>query len=393
MSRRNEQPDPPDDAGEWDFDDDLWRTYPELVTERRRERQRASRARRRHRDREKEREQRRAYRERHPERVGEVQRAWRERNAEHVRAYRAAYNAEHREEVLAKKREYMRGYNARQTQERRRRQAKGAAAKKYYEAHKQEHHEYTRQWRARKLAEDPVAYRAARAASRRRWWDAHKDEYNAKVRARRQEDPEVHRAANRAYYATHAEQLKAQKRAYYAAHKAEILARNRAWKQREKRRLEAGLPPRRLHTTPAAERRANDAAADDFFRQPRSREEIAAIRLATATTAEGLLPTPAELVAAFERDSKRARIEHALATDFSYADRRRVSEARRHLAEQQRASRLAERAALEEARLDAIGREVNDRLRHQDPPRRGHHLDPAAPHAMLNPNTTMGMNR
>ncbi|HEY9307896.1 MAG TPA: hypothetical protein VIP82_08825 [Microbacterium sp.] len=392
MSRRDDQPDLPEDA-EWHSDDDLWGTYQELVAERRRERQRTSRARRRDRDREKEREQRRAYRERHPERVGEVQRAWRQRNAEHVRAYRAAYNAEHREEVLAKNREYMRGYSARQTQERRRRRAKRAASKKYYEAHKAEHHEYTRQWRARKLAEDPVAYRAARAASRRHWWDAHKDEYNAKLRARRQENPEVHRAANRAYYATHAEQLKAQKRAYYAAHKEEILARNRAWKQREKRRLEAGLPPRRIRTTSSAERRANDAAADDFFRRPRSREEIVAIRLATAATVEGLLPTPVELVAAFERDSKRARIEHALATDFSYADRRRVSEARRHLAEQQRASRLAERTALEEARLDAIGREVNERLRHQDPPRRRHHLDPAAPHPMLNPNTTMGMNR
>jgi hypothetical protein len=389
MSRRNEQPDPPEDAGEWDFDDDLWRTYPELAADRRRDKRRAYRAQ----HREREREQRRAYRERHPERVGEVQRAWRERNAEHVRAYRAAYNAEHRDEVLAKKREYMRAYQARQTQERRRRRAKRASSKKYYEAHKQEHHEYTRQWRARKLAEDPVAYRAARAASRRRWWDAHKDEYNAKLRARRQENPEVHRAANRAYYATHAEQLKAQKRAYYAAHKEEILARNRAWKQREKRRLEAGLPPRRIRTTPSAERRANDAAAaDDFFRRPRSREEIAAIRLATAATVEGLLPTPVELVAAFERDSTRARIEHALATDFSYADRRRVSEARRHLGEQH-ASRLAERTALEEARLDAIGREVNERLRHKDPPRRRHHLDPAAPHPMLNPNTTMGMNR
>lgn len=389
MIRRDEGPDVPEGAADWDDDDDLWGTYQELVAERRRERRRASRAR----DREKEREQRRAYRERHPERVGEVQRAWRQRNAEHVRAYRAAYNEEHREEVRAKNREYMRGYQARQAQERRRWRAKRSSSKKYYEAHKQEHREYTRQWRARKLAEDPVAYRAARAASRRRWWDAHKDEYNAKLRTRRQENPEVHRAANRAYYATHAEQLKAQKRAYYAAHKEEILARNRAWKQRERRRLEAGLPPRRIRTTSSAERRANDAAADDFFRRPRSREEIAAIRLATAATVEGLLPTPVEWVAAFERDSKRARIEHALATDFSYADRRRVSEARRHLAEQRRASRLAERTALEEARLDAIGREVNERLRHKDPPRRRHHLDPAAPHPMLNPNTTMGMNR
>ena len=51
------------------------------------------------------------------------------------------------------------------------------------------------------------------------------------------------------------------------------------------------------------------------------------------------------------------------------------------------------RAAAEEARLDAIAKQVNDRLRHREPPRRTHHLDPTAPHPMLSPNNPMGMNR
>lgn len=105
--------------------------------------------------------------------------------------------------------------------------------------------------------------------------------------------------------------------------------------------------------------------------------------------------TPPDLVAAFERDSKRTRIEHALATDGSFASRQLLAEARRQLAAQERAARREHRDAVENARLDAIGKQVNDQLRHREPPRRRHHLDPdpAAPHPMLNPNTTMGMNR
>jgi hypothetical protein len=339
-------------------------------------------------------EVRRVYRESNADRISEYKRAWRQRNQDHVREYQAAYNAEHREEVLAKKREYMKSYAARKAAEQRRREAKRMSSKKYYEAHKAEHHEYTRQWRERKRAEDPEGYRAMRAKAQRRWWETHKDEYNAKLRAQHRENPEPKRAQARAYYAAHAEELKAKKRAYYAANREKVLAGNRAWKEREKRRVAAGLPPRRIRTTPAAERRANTAAADTFFARSRTPQEIAALRRTPAPAVELLQPTPPELVAAFERDSQRARIEHTLATDGSYASRRQIAIARRWLAAQQ-PTRREQRQAIEDARLDAIGKQVNDQLRHREPPRRRHHLDPdpAAPHPMLNPNTTMGMNR
>ncbi|MDQ7876585.1 hypothetical protein Q9R08_01205 [Microbacterium sp. QXD-8] len=343
---------------------------------------------------ERDRERRRAYRERNAERIRERQRAWRQRNQEHIRAYRAAYNAEHSEEVAAQKRAYMKGYTARRAAEQRRRQAKRTSSKKYYEAHKAEHHEYTRQWQARKRAEDPDEYRAMRAKAQRRWWETHKDEYNAKLRAQHRENPGPKRAAARAYYAAHADELKAKKRAYYAENREKVLAGNRAWKEREKRRRDAGLPPRRIRSTSAVERRANTAAADAFFARARTAEEIAAIREIPASPVELLQPTPPELVAAFERDSQRARIEHTLATDGSYASRSQIAVARRWLAAQ-RPTRREQRQAIEDARMDAIGKQVNDRLRHRDPPRHRHHLDPdaAAPHPMLNPNTTMGMNR
>ncbi|WP_019180118.1 hypothetical protein [Microbacterium yannicii] len=338
-----------------------------------------------------EREARRAYRERNADRIREWKRAWRERNAEHVREYRAAYDAEHRDEVLAQKRAYMKGYAARQAAERARAQAKRASSKKYYEANKEKHHRYERAWRARKLAEDPEGYRARRAAYQRRRRERTKEADNARLRARRRENPEAGRAAQREYYARNAEKLKAQKRAHYETHREEVLARNRAWKEREKRRREAGLPPRRLHTTSATQREVNTAAADAFFTRSRTREEIAELRKNPGLDAS-VERTPDELVAAFERASRRARIEHLLATDASFADRHRVAEARRWQASQE-SFRRAQRQAAEAARLDEIGRQVNDRLRHKEPPRRRHHLDPAAPHPMLNSNTTMGMNR
>ena len=212
------------------------------------------------------------------DRTADYKRAWRERNAAHIREYRAAYDAEHREEVLAQKREYMRRYQVRKSVERRRAEAKRASSKKYYEAHKDKHHEYTRQWRARKLAEDPEGFRAARAEYQRRRRAAHREEDNAKLRARRQANPEAARAKQRAYYAKHAEELKARKRAHYQAHRDEVLARNRAWKDREKLRRQTGLPPRRIHTTTTAERDANTAAADEFFARQYSRQEIATMR-------------------------------------------------------------------------------------------------------------------
>lgn len=338
------------------------------------------------------RDARRAYQEEHADDIRASQRDWRERNADHIRTYRAAYDAEHREEVLAKKRQYMAEYTKRKAAERRRKRARQASSKKYYEANKAKHHDYTRRWRLRQLEEDPEGYRAARVVIQRRWYEKHRDERNAKLRARHRENPEPKRAASRAYYAAHAEEQKAKRRAYYAANREKVLASNRAWKEREKRRTEAGLPPRRLHATPPADRRANTAAAEEFFARRWSRQDVAAIRARNGATPDGLQPTPAELIAAFERDCKRARIEHALATDLSYADRIRTAEIRRFLAAQQPSTRQV-RAAAEEARMDAIGKQVNDRLRHREPPRRTHHLDPAAPHPMLNPNNTMGLNR
>lgn len=341
---------------------------------------------------ERERQTRRAYRERKADRIREYKRQWRQRNADHIRAYRVAYDSKHREEIRTKNREYMRERAPRVAADRVRREAKLAAKRRYYETHKDQYTEYQRRWRARKRAEDPDGFRAAQNARQRAWREANKDRLNAQLRGKRRENPEAHRASARAYYATHAEQLKAQKRAYYQVNRDAILARNRAWKQREKRRKDAGLPPRRLRTTPAAERRANGAAADEFFARERTQAEIAAMRRGPVPSPALLQPTPEELVTAIVRDSARARIEHALATDLSYARRGRLAEVRRYLASQKISGRDM-REAEENARMDAIAKDINDRLRHRDPPRRTHHLDAAAPHPGLTPHTTVGLNR
>ena len=83
------------------------------------------------------------------------------------------------------------------------------------------------------------------------------------------------------------------------------------------------------------------------------------------------------------RDCKRARALHQLAEDREIQARLGVELGPKQPTPEEK----------EEARLDAIGKEINARLRPKEPPRRVHHLDPAAPHPMLQHHNQMGMNR
>ena len=48
---------------------------------------------------------------------------------------------------------------------------------------------------------------------------------------------------------------------------------------------------------------------------------------------------------------------------------------------------------IEEVRMDAVAKHINDHLRQREEPRRVHHLDPAAPHPMLHRPNTTGLSR
>lgn len=267
--------------------------------------------------------------------------------------------------------------------EKQRKEARRQYARDYYAAHREEYLEYQREYRADLRAKDPDAYREAKRARTQRWRDKHKDEVNEKIRAKYHADPEKIRERRREFYAANADEQRARRREYYARNKEKQNAAHRVWRDREKRRREAGLPARRIRTTPRDERHANTAAADAFFTRTWAKQELAEAMKSIAT--------PDDVWAAWERDCLKARAGYHLAAQKEELDRLQRELGRQKPGPKPRPGLNPEE--VEAARLDAIGRAVNERLRHREPPRRPHHLDPAAPHQMLQPNNPMGMNR
>ena len=268
--------------------------------------------------------------------------------------------------------------------ERQRREDRRAYAREYYANNREQLLEYNRRNRAERRERDPDRYRALNRATAKRWRDRHKDVENAKQRAKyhRNPQPELERRAR--YYAEHAEEIKAKRRERYAADKEKARARQQALRDREKRRRDAGLPVRRLHPVDPASIRAHAEAADEFFARPRSGADMQRIR-------DQDLPTPPEWMETWQRDCRRARAAYHLAEQREELARLQKELDRPRPGPKPRPRLTAQQ--IEEARLDAIGRRVNDRLRRREPHSRAQDRDPAAPHSMLNPTITMGMNR
>lgn len=268
-------------------------------------------------------------------------------------------------------------------EEKQRRDARRQYARDYYAGHREEYLAYQRLRRAEQRANDPDGYREAKRQRTQRWRDSHRDEVNARMREKYHVDPEKHRQRRREHYAEHAEELRARRREYYAKNKEKSNAAHRKWRDREKRRRELGLPARRLHREPLAQRLANAAAADRFFARPWPLDDIDA--------AKASLATPPELWAAWKRDCLKARATYQLAEQKEELERLQKELNRVRPGPKPKPRPTPEE--VEEARLDAIGRQINERLRPREAPRRPHHLDPAAPHPMLQPHHPMGMNR
>jgi hypothetical protein len=317
------------------------------------------------------------YRESPADRERTYKRAWRQRNAERLREHHNAYNAANPERRQA---EWQRA-QARRAKAQKRKASKRA----HYKANADTYRQKMRERHYRKLAEDPETYRAGRAASQRRWREKVRDDENSRRRDRRRANPAAVREENHTYYVAHAAQLREKKRAYYWANREQILARKKRRLDGEKRATAAGLPPRRVRRVTTAQRKADDAAAARFFTRRRTKPQLAALRKeASWPRIDG--PTPPDLLAKFKRASLRIRTAHRLATDPEFAEHAALARKRRTLGRQEAAVPNAE-----EARLDLIARQINDRLRqHPRPPQPQH---ATAPHPMLNPTTTMGMNR
>ncbi|WP_439592629.1 hypothetical protein [Microbacterium sp.] len=235
--------------------------------------------------------------------------------------YYAEYRERNREDIRRKNRERERDRAQREREEKARRQ-KGIDRARAWAA---EHPEERQQARERYKQKHPDAYKQAQ----RDYYYRNRDAIAERRRAREAADPEKANEARRR-----------------AVDRARAAGRNPAWsptpdqrathraleneaRRLQRRRARAGLPERRLHRVLAPERRHNDAAADAFFTQKRSGEDIARIR-------DQDEPTPPHLVRAWRERSENRRVAREILaiaeeyfTDHEVELRARVAEVSR----------------------------------------------------------------
>lgn len=272
----------------------------------------------------------------------------------------------------------------------------------YYQEHRSELLRASREWKARnpersrELNRESERRRAARAKARahrravgRAWYAAHREQERERAREFRRNNPEAVKEYQRRYREKHPDRVAEQSRrasqkwrdtnaeaarekqrqdaaarrerdpdgfrAWYQANLERERERGREASRRRSRLKQLGLPPRRIQRVYAADRRANAAAADEFFTRRRDRAELAGIRW------EGRQPPDvrrevrdarSRFIArelSTEAAELRAQLRAARALDIA---RERV-ELARPLVETKHGGRIAE-----EVRMDAIARQL-----------------------------------
>ena len=104
-----------------------------------------------------------------------------------------------------------------------------------------------------------------------------------------------------------------------------------------------------------------------------------------------IFATPPELLAAWKRDCLKARATYTLAEQQE--ELARLQKELNRVAPGAKPKPRMTPQEIEEVRMDAIAKQVNDRLRHHEEPRRVHHLDPGAPYPGLQEPDRTGLSR
>lgn len=270
-------------------------------------------------------------------RQAEYRRAYRAEHAEEIAEYKRQWRKQNHERDLGRNREYMRRKAAEKRDLKERRASKAEYARERYHGDIETSRARARELAAQRRAADPEGQREAHRRRNQAWRESHKVAIAEKRRANHLTEPESKQVAARRYYEKHAEQRKEYSRRHYAEHHDELLAKQRDRRRRLRQRTDLGLPARRLHRSTPEERREHTRAADAFFTQQWTPDLVERLR------AE--LRTPPELIAAWQRECARTRADQYAVLH---------PETRVH---------IVDRARAEEARMDAIAREINNRLR------------------------------
>ncbi|MEI3844913.1 MULTISPECIES: hypothetical protein [unclassified Microbacterium] len=222
-------------------------------------------------------------------RLAAQRKAWNDANP----TYYAEYRDRNREEIRRKNREYMRDQAQRERDERERRQKGIDRATAWAKEHPEERQEA----RERYKQKHPEAYRQAQ----RDYYYRNREAIAERRRSREAANPGKANEARRRAVDRAREAGRNSTWSPTSDQRATYRERENEARRMARRRARAGLPERQLHRVHAPERRHNDAAADAFFAQKRSGEDVARIRLQDE-------PTPPDLVHALRERSENRRV-------------------------------------------------------------------------------------
>jgi hypothetical protein len=210
----------------------------------------------------------RRYRERHPEQNAATRRKWVDANRERIRENNRQWRAENLERARELNRESARRA-ARRTKREAERQAQGKArAKRWRETHLEEVRAYQARWVEQNREKVRGYYND--------YYRTHRDDVNKRAAARRDADPEPMKRARKAWAERNKERLavlQRERRKDPDIYQAQLDA-NAASRRLRRRLQHAGLPPKRLHSVTAAERRAHEQAAEQYFSDPSLGEHV-----------------------------------------------------------------------------------------------------------------------
>lgn len=217
---------------------------------------------------ERKRERNRRWREANPDLAREQSRAWKEAHPERVREMNRRSHQEHRDRARQQHRESRRRTAARKRREAEITRKARERAKRWREEHPDRVRTYQQRWVEEHRDKVREYYN--------RYYATHREEVNARAAARRDGDPERARRVGKEWAERNKDrraELQRNRRSNPEIYQAELEA-NAALRRLKRRLARAGLPPKRLHPTTAAERRANEREADAYFGDPMLNEHL-----------------------------------------------------------------------------------------------------------------------
>jgi len=204
----------------------------------------------------------------HPDRNPETRHRWVAANRDRVREMNRRWRAEHLERSRQLNRDSMRRVADRKRHEEEVRAQGRERAKRWREAHPDRRREYQRGWVEENREKVREYYN--------RYYEAHRDEVSARAAARRDQDPDRTKRASKQWAERNKErraELQRNRRSDPGTYQSELEA-NAAARRLKRTLTRAGLPPKHLHPTTAAERRADEREADAYFSDPTLPEHL-----------------------------------------------------------------------------------------------------------------------